>query len=52
MLAFTVLGATVLASIIMNEANSAYRFLTVEGSYMHGFTVGRYRIQSTLTTNA
>ena len=35
----TVLGATVLVSIIMNEAISACRFLKVEGSYMRVSTV-------------
>ena len=35
----TVLGATVLVSIIMNEAVSACMFLKVEGSYMRISTV-------------
>ena len=35
----TVLGATVLVSIIMNAAISACRFLKVEGSYMRVSTV-------------
>ena len=35
----TVLGAIVLALIIMNEALSASRFLKVEGSYMQVSTV-------------
>ena len=39
MLGFTVLGATVLALIIINEAISACRFLKVEGSYMRVATV-------------
>ena len=36
---FTVLGASVLVSIIMNEAISACRFLKVQGSYMRASTV-------------
>ena len=34
-----VLGATVLVSIIMNEAISACRFLKVEGSYISVSTI-------------
>ena len=34
-------GATVLVSIIMDEAISAYRFLQMEGSYMQVSTVLR-----------
>ena len=34
----TVLGATVLVLIIMNEAISACSFLKVEGCYIRGFT--------------
>ena len=36
---FTVLGATVLVSIIMNEAISACMFLKMQGSYMLVSTV-------------
>ena len=39
MLGFTVLGATVMSSVIINEAISACRCLKVEGSYMQVSTV-------------
>ena len=36
---YTVLGATVLVSITINEYISACRFLKVKGSYMQIFTL-------------
>ena len=47
----TVLGAIVLASIIMHETISACRFLQEEGSYIRGFTVSGAIVLASIIMN-